>query len=155
VAELKNRGANEEVSQGHAFRTVPVFLASASAILGLSLAMFFFGTGPEEIRPEAISVFSDLPGKDSFMLVFAIVFLAFTGMTAGVGLSGDLPEPRKSIPLGIMSATVVGMLVYVLVVVKLASSANAQALSGDYLIMSRIAVWGPIIPIGLACATIS
>lgn len=126
-----------------------------ASILALSLVMFFLGTGPESIRPASVSVFSDLQGSDSFMLVFAIVFPAFTGMTAGVGLSGDLAEPRKSIPLGIMSATAVGMVVYVLVVVKLAVSADAQALSGDYMIMSRIAVWGPIIPIGLACATVS
>jgi amino acid transporter len=126
-----------------------------ASVLGLSLVMFFLGTGPEGIRPESIGLFSDLGTADPFMLVFAIVFPAFTGMTAGVGLSGDLAEPRKSIPLGIMSATFVGMLIYLMVVVKLSASANAEALAGDYLIMSRIAVWGPIIPIGLACATIS
>ncbi len=76
-------------------------------------------------------------------------------MTAGVGLSGDLENPRRSIPLGIMSATLTGMIVYVLVVVKLAMSADSATLAGDQLIMSRIAVWGPIIPIGLACATLS
>ena len=53
------------------------------------------------------------------MLVFAIVFPAFTGVTAGVGLSGDLANPRRSIPLGIMSAMFVGMIVYALVVLKL------------------------------------
>ncbi len=126
-----------------------------ASILGLSLALFFLGSGPEEIRPDSVAVFSDLESADPFMLVFAIVFPAFTGMTAGVGLSGDLAEPRRSIPLGIISATLVGMLVYVLVVAKLASSANAGALADDYLIMSRIALWGPIIPIGLACATLS
>ena len=126
-----------------------------ASILAVSLAMFFLGSGPADIRPESISVFSELPSADPFMLVFAIVFPAFTGMTAGVGLSGDLAQPRRSIPLGIMSATFVGMLVYVMVVVKLAASANASELAGDYLIMSRIAVWGPIIPIGLACATLS
>jgi solute carrier family 12 sodium/potassium/chloride transporter 2 len=126
-----------------------------ASVLGLSLAMFFLGESPPEIRPASVSLLSDLGDPDSFMLVFAIVFPAFTGMTAGVGLSGDLARPRKSIPAGIMSATLVGMLVYVLVVAKLAASANAQALAGDYLIMSRIALWGPIIPIGLACATVS
>jgi hypothetical protein len=39
--------------------------------------------------------------------------------------------------------------------VKLATSVTSEALAGDYLIMSRIAAWGPIIPIGLACATLS
>ncbi len=124
-------------------------------VLLASLALFFLGTGPDEIRPESIGLLSDLGDPDSFMLVFAIVFPAFTGMTAGVGLSGDLAQPRKSIPLGIMSATLTGMVVYVAVVAKLAASANSQALAADYLIMSRIALWGPIIPIGLACATIS
>lgn len=32
---------------------------------------------------------------------------------------------------------------------------TALALAEDQLIMSRVAVWGPIIPIGLACATLS
>ena len=34
----------------------------------------------------------------SFFTVFAIIFPAFTGMTAGVGLSGDLKDPGRSIP---------------------------------------------------------
>ena len=126
-----------------------------ASVLGVSLVMFFLGSGPEEIRPATVSLFSDLGDPDSFMLVFAIVFPAFTGMTAGVGLSGDLAEPRRSIPLGIMSATLVGMVIYFLVVAKLAVSVDAETLGSDYLIMSRIAIWGPIIPIGLACATIS
>ena len=126
-----------------------------AGVLGLSLAMFFAGSSPEAIRPDSIRFFSDLGDPDSFMLVFAIVFPAFTGMTAGVGLSGDLAEPRKSIPTGIMMATMTGMFVYVLVVLKLAASVTSDELSSHYLIMSEIAVWGPIIPIGLACATIS
>ncbi len=87
--------------------------------------------------------------------MFAIVFPAFTGMTAGVGLSGDLANPRRSIPLGVLSATVTGMIVYVAVVVKMAVSAPPELLATDQLVMSRIALWGPIIPIGLAAATLS
>jgi len=87
--------------------------------------------------------------------VFAIVFPAFTGMTAGVGLSGDLRNPRKSIPLGVMGATLTGLVVYVLVSFKLARSAPPELLATDPLVMSRIALWGPIIPIGLAAATLS
>jgi amino acid transporter len=130
-------------------------LWGVAAVLAVSLVMFFMGSAPPEMHPGGLALVSDLPDPDPFMLVFAIVFPAFTGMTAGVGLSGDLENPRKSIPMGIMSATFAGMLVYVLVVVKLASSADAEALATDQLIMSRIALWGPIIPIGLACATLS
>jgi solute carrier family 12 (sodium/potassium/chloride transporter), member 2 len=130
-------------------------LWGVATILALSLGMFFLGSSPEEVRPASLALTATLPGADPFMLVFAICFPAFTGMTAGVGLSGDLANPRRSIPLGIMSATLVGMIVYVLLVVKLASSADASALVEDQLIMSRVAIWGPIIPIGLAAATLS
>ncbi len=123
------------------------------AVLALSLAFFFLGT-PIEGSHEA-GLFEKAPNADPFILVFAIVFPAFTGMTAGVGLSGDLANPRKSIPLGILSATIVGFVVYIGAVMKLAASATPLELAGDQLIMSRIALWGPIIPIGLACATIS
>ena len=124
-------------------------------VLAVSLVMFFLGSTPADMRPDGLPLVSDLADPDNFMLVFAIVFPAFTGMTAGVGLSGDLANPRKSIPLGIMTATVAGMIVYVFVVVKLAMSVTAADLDADQLIMSRIAIWGPIIPIGLACATLS
>lgn len=130
-------------------------LWGVAAILAVSLAAFFMGTGPEAIRPAGIPLVTDLANPDPFMLVFAIVFPAFTGMTAGVGLSGDLKNPRRSIPLGIMGATLTGMVVYFLVVVKLGMSADGVALNEDQLIMSRIALWGPIIPIGLAAATLS
>jgi amino acid transporter len=130
-------------------------LWAVAGILGVSLVLFFAGTGPPEIRPDAPLLFSDLSDADPFMLVFAIVFPAFTGMTAGVGLSGDLANPRKSLPMGIMSATIAGMGVYIFVVAKLATSANAETLDADQLVMSQIAVWGPIIPIGLAAATLS
>ena len=130
-------------------------LWAVAAILMVSLVLFFLGSPPAEIRPDAPLLVSDLADADPFILVFAIVFPGFTGMTAGVGLSGDLANPRRSIPVGIISATLVGMAVYFLLVVKLASSASAGLLAEDQLIMSRIALWGPIIPIGLAAATLS
>jgi len=125
-----------------------------AAVLAASLLMFFLGP-PIEDAPQGISLLSKISDPDGFFVVFAIVFPAFTGMTAGVGLSGDLANPRKSIPLGTLSATVAGMAVYIFVVVKLAASASPEAMATDQLIMARIALWGPVIPIGLACATIS
>jgi len=131
-------------------------------ILVLSLLFFFLGSPVEVVGStvegadlQSVSLFSGLENPDPFILVFAIVFPAFTGMPAGVGLSGDLANPRRSIPLGVLSATATGMVVYVAVVVKLAISATPEELATDQLIMSRIALWGPIIPIGLAAATLS
>lgn len=122
--------------------------------LFLSLALFFLGK-PISSADGAHALLATVAHPDSFFLVFAICFPAFTGMAAGVGLSGDLRDPRRSIPLGTLAATFCGMAIYILVALKLALSASPQDLASDQLIMSRIAVWGPIIPIGLACATLS
>ncbi len=124
-----------------------------AGIIFASLVSFFMGdTGYDasKMDPRAV-VENPVP----FFTVFAIVFPAFTGGAAGVGLSGDLKDPRVSIPLGTMAATLIGMAVYMFIPWKLAVSASPQDLGADQLIMSKIATWGPIIPIGLAAATIS
>lgn len=126
------------------------------AILFVSLLLFFLGTTQYESEftghfPPGVS------GFDNFFVVFAICFPGFTGMTAGVGLSGDLKNPSKGIPIGTLAATVAGMFIYIAIVYKLAISASPEALAdpNNQLIMQDIALWGPIIPIGLAAATIS
>jgi amino acid transporter len=126
----------------------------------LFLALFCFFIGPAIEAGEDVT---RVPGnnfgwfdKDHLFIWFAICFPAFTGMTAGVGLSGDLKNPGKSIPLGTMGATLGGLLVYLLVVWKLSVSASQADLSEDQLIMSQIAVLGAfVIPMGLAACTFS
>ena len=126
-----------------------------ASVLLLSLISFFLGTPVEGFDPDTVSLTSTASNPDTFFIVFAIVFPAFTGMTAGVGLSGDLRNPRKSIPRGTIWATLTGMVVYVFIVAKLAGSAPAEALASDQLIMRQIARWGFMILIGLGCATLS
>jgi amino acid transporter len=128
------------------------------AILLISLLLFFLGN-TEYSTTHDFSLAS--PGKgdmSQFFLVFAIIFPAFTGMTAGVGLSGDLKRPGKSIPLGTILATVSGMIVYFFIVYKLASSASLESLRdpSNQLVMGDIALAGGlIIPLGLAASTFS
>ena len=126
-----------------------------AATLGITLVLFFLGSPVDGFDPASASFSRTVLDPDSLVVVFAIVFPAFTGMTAGVGLSGDLANPRKSIPQGTLIATITGAVIYVAIVTKLAFSASPEDLAGDQLIMSRIALWGPIIPIGLGAATLS
>ena len=103
---------------------------------------------------------ADEPAKEmpvNFFVVFAIIFPAFTGMTAGVGLSGDLKNPSKSIPLGTLAGTVAGMIVYIFIAYKLTISASPVDLADtNNLVMADIAWQGWwLIPVGLAAATIS
>ncbi|WP_163322286.1 APC family permease [Draconibacterium mangrovi] len=123
------------------------------AILLTSIAMFFLGDST--IKPEVVNFHSRIPNNLNFFFVFTIIFPAFTGLAAGLGLSGDLKDPKKSIPRGTLWATVVGMLVYIAVAYKFAVSATPEDLVADQLIMTKIAIWGPIIPIGLAAASLS
>ena len=126
-----------------------------SAVLLVSLVLFFLGSPVEGFDPSTVRFTGRIADADPFIVVFAIVFPAFTGMTAGVGLSGDLKNPRVSLPGGTLLATATGVVVYVLIVFKLAYSAPPEALVGDQLIMARIALWGPVIFVGLGCATLS
>ena len=124
------------------------------AVVAASLAAFFLGD-PVAGHGGGLHLADKVSDPDSFFVVFAICFPAFSGMTAGVGLSGDLRNPSRSIPLGTILGTGVGLVIYLAVVLKLSLSAPPEALAGRDLVMSDIAVWGPMIPIGLACATLS
>ncbi|WP_319229101.1 amino acid permease [Draconibacterium orientale] len=126
------------------------------AILFISIIMFFLGS--TEFSQSAHLTFSkdQFRNFENFFVVFAIIFPAFTGMTAGVGLSGDLKNPSKSIPMGTVLATVSGMILYVFIVYKLTMSASIEDLTEHQLIMGKIAIAGAVIvPLGLAASTIS
>ncbi len=126
------------------------------AILFLSLLFFFLGKTEYEATMGSRLPAGDLRNMKDFFMVFAIVFPAFTGMTAGVGLSGELRNPSKSIPRGTIIATITGMVIYILVIYKFAISVPPDAMLADQLIMSKIAILGTvIIPVGLAASTLS
>jgi solute carrier family 12 (sodium/potassium/chloride transporter), member 2 len=122
-------------------------------ILLVSLVSFFLGSPIDANHVPDLS--NHIHNPDSFFYVFTIVFPAFTGIIAGLGLSGDLKDPKKSIPLGTIAAVMTGFVIYIFAAIKLVYCAGPEQLAEDQLIMSRIAIWGPIIPIGLGAATIS
>ncbi|MFA9388293.1 MAG: amino acid permease [Prolixibacteraceae bacterium] len=126
------------------------------AVLAISLIMFFLGQSEFAANPDLEYQGLQFRNTSDFFNVFAIIFPAFTGMTAGVGLSGDLKDPSKSIPLGTSLATVIGMIIYFFVIYKLAISVSPEEMLGDQLIMSKIAIFGiVIVPLGLAASTFS
>ncbi|HUS85848.1 MAG TPA: hypothetical protein VMW76_01300 [Bacteroidales bacterium] len=126
------------------------------AIMAVSLILFFMGSTEHATSSGFDLSTAMFRNRGQFFVVFAIVFPAFTGMTAGVGLSGDLRNPARSIPRGTTIATFSGMIIYFFIVYKLAISASAEDLLNNQLIMSKIAIGGAfVIPLGLAASTIS
>ena len=150
---MVGKGANLGVK---ALYIVVVLLFSA-------LVLFFLGSGPGNPNLSPLATIPDVlttasgetVNRFSFFEVFTFIFPAFTGIAAGLGLSGDLKDPRSSIPKGTIWATVVGIVIYIAVAIKLWWSAPLEALAADELYMENIALWGPIIPIGLAAAAMS
>ncbi|RMG81932.1 MAG: amino acid permease, partial [Bacteroidetes bacterium] len=122
------------------------------AAIGASLLSVFLGDSP--FKPEHIPFFG---GENSASLeeVFAIFFPAVTGFTAGIAMSGDLKDPKKSIPLGTMMAIAVGFIVYVVLAVFIAYNVDAEVLKTDYNILLKIAVFAPAVVAGIWGATLS
>jgi len=125
--------------------------------LAVSLFAFFIGKTDYSLVQNTDVLFNINDSSINFFVVFAIIFPAFTGITAGVGLSGDLKNPGKSIPIGTLGATFFGMIIYIFIAYKLSVSASPENLQDtSKMIMADIAWQGWwIIPLGLAAATIS
>ena len=101
-----------------------------AAVLGASLLLFFLGPHLDD-APRGLSLMTKVADADSFFIVFAIVFPAFTGMTAGVGLSGDLANPGKSLPLGTFLAVGISIVIYFAVAIVFAATEPNNILSSD------------------------
>ena len=122
------------------------------AAIIVSLVSIFFGT--KEFVPETVHMFST---NDSVPLevVFAIFFPAVTGFTAGIAMSGDLKDPKKSIPIGTLSAIGVGLIVYLGLAVFMAYNINSDLLKNDYNILMKMALFAPAVVAGIWGATLS
>lgn len=122
------------------------------AAIVLSLISIFAGS--HEFTPEVPSL--DIPAVSApLMVLFAIFFPAVTGFEAGVSMSGDLQDPKKSIPRGTIWAIIVGLVVYILLAVFFAYTVEGQMLATDGQVLLNIA-WVPELVIaGIWGATIS
>ena len=94
-------------------------------------------------------------GGSSFWIVFAVFFPATTGIMAGANMSGDLKDPKRSIPVGTLAAIGVSFVIYVLLAIWLARSATPQELTSNYTVMMDKSFWPPAVLAGLLGATFS
>ena len=117
---------------------IPIMVA-----VGLSLLALLFGVLTGDLRaPEVAPTFRTAP--QGFWYVFAVFFPAVTGFTAGIGMSGDLKDPRRSIPRGTLLAVLTGTVVYLIVPFLLAITGRVtpEQLAAPGIIWTSIAVFG-------------
>ncbi len=122
------------------------------AAIVLSLVSIFFGN--HDMAPSDIAK-GISPSTMSVMVLFGIFFPAVTGFEAGVSMSGDLKDPKKSIPVGSILAIAVGFIVYIGFAAFLYFTVDATALATDSNVLLNIA-WVPELVIaGIWGATLS
>lgn len=121
------------------------------AIVGVSILSFFLTPETPQTDIQLIGKFEDA----NFWQVFAIYFPAVTGIMAGANMSGDLKDPRRSIPLGTMSAIIVTMVIYIGLAYFAALVTTPEELRADELIMVDKALWGSAVLVGIMGATLS
>ncbi len=114
-------------------------------IIAVGISIFFLALGAFQSSDLSTLRFSKPTGDLSFFTAFAIFFPAVTGIMAGLGLSGDLKNPQRAIPLGAISATLTGFAVYLLVPVFLTMGAEDSFLINDVMVWTRVSPLGAIV----------
>ena len=106
-----------------------VFSMILASLIGLALG------GPPEPIITGLGTASE---PVSFWVAFAIFFPAVTGIEAGVGLSGDLKNPKKSLPLGTLAAIGTSYVVYMTVPVLMLMWVPVEVLRTNLLVMQDV-----------------
>lgn len=121
-------------------------------LIALSLVSLLMGGS----SPTPSGIQFDAPeGGAELGVLFAIFFPAVTGFTAGVNMSGDLKDPKKSIPGGTIAAIGTGMLVYIGLAIFLAARVDVDAMRGDSDVLTKIAFVPGLVVAGVWGATLS
>ena len=122
------------------------------AAIGLSLLSVFFGNNDHTPESPLLGRMSD---NIDLIALFAIFFPAVTGFEAGVSMSGDLENPKKSIPIGSISAILVGLVVYIGLAFFFSHMVERDMLVNDNEVLLKISFLPQLVIAGIWGATLS
>ncbi|GAB4561592.1 MAG: Na-K-Cl cotransporter [Geothermobacteraceae bacterium] len=128
---------------GLAFKGAGFALKAQLPIMGfIALSLVALAVGA--LQPGLVPAPDPAPAiaPAGFWQVFAVFFPAVTGIMAGLGLSGDLKDPRTAIPRGTLAAVATGLIVYLLVPLLLQAGADRTLLLTEPMAWTHIAVGG-------------
>lgn len=131
------------------------------AIIAVSLISIFASPVAWQ-NGNAVTLWGTYPGAPEtgftgadFWIIFAVFFPATTGIMAGANMSGELKNPRRSIPVGTLSAIAISAVIYLALAVWLALASSTDELVNNYTLLIDKALWGPAVLAGLLGATFS
>ncbi len=145
--------------------TTITFISTSLAIktqyfimVAIILSLISIFAGSHEFLPHAattVNTISEPSRALPFMLLFGIFFPAVTGFEAGVSMSGDLKDPKRSIPTGSIMAIVVGFVVYILLAVFFSLTVDRNLLATDSQVLLKISWIPELVIAGIWGATLS
>jgi len=120
----------------------------------IALSLISIALGKHDYNPTEPLIFP-LTTSAPFILLFGIFFPAVTGFEAGVSMSGDLKDAKKSIPVGTISAIVFGLIVYILMAFFFSYTVSPEILVNDPNVLLKISFMPEIVIAGIWGATLS
>ncbi|PKQ63363.1 hypothetical protein BZG02_08220 [Labilibaculum filiforme] len=137
------------------FISTSLAIKSQYFIMGaIVLSLFSIFLGNHDFAPTTVNL-KPLATSAPFMLLFGIFFPAVTGFEAGVSMSGDLKNPRKSLPMGAIMAVGIGFVVYIALAFFYAFTVSSDALANDPDILFKISLVPQLVIAGIWGATLS
>lgn len=118
-------------------------------LIVLSLGSIFLGSS------EGLQKGNDVINAPSFSVLFGIFFPAVTGFTAGVAMSGDLKNPRLSIPWGTMTSILIGLTIYIILAVFIYYNIDAEILKSNNNVLIEFGAVSILVIGGVWGATLS
>lgn len=118
---------------------LPIMVAVGLSILALAGGALSGGISAPEMTAHY-----ERSAPGGFWYVLAVFFPAVTGFTAGIGMSGDLQDPKRSIPRGTLLAVATGTLVYLLILALLSLSASVDGPALARLDLGSPPIWTSI-----------
>nr|WP_279382596.1 hypothetical protein [Acanthopleuribacter pedis] len=127
-----------------------VFRMQVIVMIGVIAALISMGLGLRihEINPNPVAIGDFEEG--GFHYLFAVFFPAATGIMVGSSLSGNLKNPRHSIPLGTIAAWGLSLCVYLALVAWYALLGTPETLRNtDRIFAVEYAYFGPLVLVGI------
>ncbi len=121
-------------------------------IMVLSVISVFLGK--HEFTP-TIPQLGVSSGSLPWITLFAIFFPAVVGFEAGVAMSGDLKDARKALPIGVITAILTALIVYVALTFFLSYTVDREMLVEDPKVLFKISLIPQLVIAGVLGATLS